>query len=169
MRVAAGLNSVFDPEMTLAADFQPVFGAIRGSFWAPNRFLVKSEAHFGLPIDFWCAATLILGFKPVFGQIRGSFWASNQFLVCGDPHFGLQIGFWSNPRVILGFKLVFGQIRGSFWASNRFLVCGDPHFGLPRVIIHPWALLIIQIVRDSFESLPVASINQPSGEYHGAI
>ena len=118
----------------LVLGFQLIFGVRRPSFWASNQFLVQSEAHFGLQTSFWCAATLILGFKPVFGAIRGSFWASNQFLAQSEARFGLPIGFWSNPRVILG---------------------------LPRVIIHPWALLIIQIVRDSFESLPVASINQP--------
>ena len=108
MRVAAGLN--------------PVFGPIRGSFQASNRFLVQSSAHFGLQIGFWRNPRRVSDFKSVFGAILGGFWASNQFLTQSLAGFGLQIDFWRNPRRVLGFKSIFGVILGGFRASNRFLV-----------------------------------------------
>jgi len=42
-----GLQTGFWSNPRLVLGFKPVFGQIRGSFWASNRFLVKSEAHFG--------------------------------------------------------------------------------------------------------------------------
>ena len=69
-----------------------VFGAILGGFWASNRFLVKSEARFGLQIGFWSNLRLVLGFQSVFGAILGTFWASNRFLVKSEAHFGCLFG-----------------------------------------------------------------------------
>ena len=60
--------------MRVAADLNPVFGAIRGSFWTPNQFLAQSSPGFRLQIGFWCNPRRVWGFKLVFGAILGGFW-----------------------------------------------------------------------------------------------